>query len=461
MTCFGITSGSATACSASSTVSQYLRRQCSCTSGQYFKALDATVSTVVDVATFSALSNGGNSVCVTPPSSCSAVSNTAISAALRQCVTTSSGAVTYYLLACYGTSSGGVATSFAKTTTTGLLTCVSAADASTCSGSWQAVLPVISATTGQTSDYYLQYCTASSVYWVFTGGPASATPCGPGYYLYSSSTSGYAVGTPTIQSDSLVCISCPSFAYSSSLGQVCSPCPIGTASTTGASYCLQCASGYYGATSQGSNHNTGCSICPSGTYSSTQASTSCISCTGSTYSLFGSSSACTATCPAFFITPTTFTNSAGCIACPTGLYSGTGSAYCSIVAPGYFGTSPSFNKWHAFAAGVMMYLSTSILDPRVTASSTICADGSFQPSPGQASCLSCPTNAWSSASTTTKFCLECPAGYYGNVNPSATSNNPCTPFPANTFLSSASGTTNTTGCVSCATGLYSVPGSSS
>ena len=302
----------------------------------------------------------------------------------------------------------------------------------------------ICATGTSTNQAGLGYCNICATNYYGTvvsgaGSAASCTACSAGTegsstvsLLSSQATSG------TYNSDSTYCIDCtgttpslysiaggscasscpagyttPSGTYSSSNKGSCTKCATGTYSTAGATGCFQCAAGYYGATV-------------------TSGTASCTACAAGKYSTQGSNSA-----------------SSSCTSCSTGTYSLAGSASCNLCAAGYYGTS---------------------LDAGYTASCTQCGSNTFNSYHSQqtsSACLACPSNAYSSSSTSTVYCLECPANYYGTVLSgstniaAATDHNSCTPCAANTYRSGVTTSTKaSTDCSACSTGTYSVAGES-
>ena len=410
-------------------------------------------------------------------------------------------------------------THFAKISISGgIPSCTTASDATTgcSSNAWSTTPTSLEMTSSvSTSAFFQQSCLGSSYRYILTGTSGANVACGPGWYSTGVVTVGgaYIPGT-------LACAPCTSALMSGPLvGDNCKYCPLGTSTDSRSdSYCWICVPGYYGSSlTSGSSDNTGCTICPANFYnaaaSTAGSATTCTACPNSGYSYPGatSSSDCSSTCLGGYYLPsgsTTCTacptgyHSAGgivtsctvcaagyydsgnggtvtCTACPAGKYSeagatscsscssiqpGTwsaaGSAYCPLVAPGYYGTSSSTSLSEA------LYTGLSPSSVRVLPTTTICESGYYQSNPDQTSCEPCPNNAWSSSDTTTRYCIECPVGYYGpaltNTDAApATAHNDCTPCPANFYLDSTT-TSSITGhtCSACPLHKYSVEGSS-
>ncbi|KAF8743241.1 hypothetical protein RHS02_03165, partial [Rhizoctonia solani] len=225
------------------------------------------------------------------------------------------------------------------------------------------------------------------------------------------------------------CQDCSSGSFSiGGYNSQCKACPAGSTSSTCESYCV-CKPGFY--LNGGKTTNNACNACAPG-YSSGTGASGCSPCPSNTYSTGGST----------------------CQACPAGYTSNPASGSCQAKCQA--GTYLNNGQCRPCSAG-------SYSEPGA-ASCTTCPAGTFSNINGAGSCQTCPAGTTSNAGATSckpvncpagKYskngsCENCPAGSYSGPNASS-----CSQCPANTFSTGGSSS-----CSACPNGASSLPGSS-
>ena len=255
---------------------------------------------------------------------------------------------------------------------------------------------------GSFSDVGATMCTACDAGFSCPIGSVVQTPCASG--LFSNAGIG-------------VCVPCP--AGMSCVGGVAAPCANGTYSPGSLEACLPCAAGF---------------ICPD--EGSTTATPSDLGCPAGTYCVPGSVEP--TPCPINTFGPRTFAGTVGdCLACPEGYACGeTGLSDVTLVAcpTGYYCAS---------------------VDGVAPAVQVECPEGTFNPSTGAASLLSCQTcPAGSLCDAGSSNPTACPAGSFCPRGVGSTGVSAC---PAGTF-SNAAGASSPSVCSTCPAGAWCAPG---
>ena len=302
-------------------------------------------------------------------------------------------------------------------------------------------------------------CLACFAHSTSPGGSSSIAQCrcDAGFYKVGDSCVACEAGKVQNGSDDTACTSCPPGTFEQGRVQ-CALCTANAYSTRGASACTcnagyqpqgdQCAACEPGQYSPAKNST--CMDCPPSTWSASYATISCHSCpqhSGSTRSGLASVSGC--------ICDRGYEGSAGnCSACLPGSYHPMNSTICHH-CPGdsYAGDygATACESCGAFAAapeGSPQCVCVSAYTPSAQAC-VRCADGYYKSSPGNESCLACPTGSFSDPDAAA--CSLCPPNTYQDSGASAA----CTQCPANSV--SGEGSTAVGSC-ECSAGFGFVDG---
>ena len=275
----------------------------------------------------------------------------------------------------------------------------------------------------------------------------------------STSPSTISVTLPDVSSGAAGCALCPSGTYNSYLGfDSCAACPLGTfnnrTGATNASACVPCTSPNV-TLAPGSSSCvrclagtvplpglTGCSGCPPGQFSngSSAMALTCSNCTAGRYSPTSGATACTAS-PAGFFAP--YDSNAEVLQCPSGTFSGNGSAICTACASGF---ASYINRRGCLACGKGL---RALSDQSACVP---CDKGSFSDTPNNADCTLAPPGRYVAAIGASDT-AKCPAGSFSS-NAGAARCNKCA---AGTFASDRGSAI----CTQCASGTWSAKGSSS
>ncbi|KAF8760139.1 hypothetical protein RHS01_02093 [Rhizoctonia solani] len=187
------------------------------------------------------------------------------------------------------------------------------------------------------------------------------------------------------------CQDCSSGSFSiGGYNSQCKACPAGSTSSTCESYCV-CKPGFY--LNGGKTTNNACNACAPG-YSSGTGASGCSPCPSNTYSTGGST----------------------CQACPAGYTSNPASGSCQAKCQA--GTYLNNGQCRPCSAG-------SYSEPGA-ASCTTCPAGTFSNTNGAGSCQTCPAGTTSNAGATSCKPVNCPAGKYSK-------NGSCENCPAGSY----------------------------
>ncbi|KAK3591334.1 hypothetical protein CHS0354_028441 [Potamilus streckersoni] len=248
--------------------------------------------------------------------------------------------------------------------------------------------------------------------------------CNPGFFRIANGT----------------CQACPLGTYQSSTEQSsCISCPSGTTTNQIASTSLaQCV----GICSAGFFINTvgNCQACPVGTYQSSSGQSSCVSCQSGTTTLQTGSTSftqCVATCASGFFRAT----SGNCQVCPVGTYQPNIEQSFCLSCP----SGTTTNQVSSVSQTQCVAICTAGFYISSIGNCQACALGTYQPSSGQTSCISCQTGTTTLqiGSSNSAQCLAiCSSGFYRNTS------NSCQSCPVGTYQPN----TEQTSCISCPTG---------
>jgi hypothetical protein len=271
---------------------------------------------------------------------------------------------------------------------------------------------------------------------------AEGITCLSGYY----NSSGVCTKCPAGQSSNTganTCTVCAPGSYSAATGATkCTFCPAGQFSgSQGASGCSSCPVGTF-STGAGNTSVASCLLCPPGSYGPNVGASSCFKCPIGTYSEYTGLSAVSQCkpCPAGTTSAAVGATAASqCSGCPAGTYSLNGN--CVGCPPGTYSTALEANSANTCISCPAGQYST-------TSGSTgclYCPAGKFSLS-GSTGCSTCPAGSWSAAGYGS--CPQCPAGTYSSTI-GATSSTTCQGCPAGSY-STRVGATDSSTCISCA-----------
>eukprot|EP00704_Kipferlia_bialata_P000894 g894.t1 len=282
---------------------------------------------------------------------------------------------------------------------------------------------------------------------------------------------------------------CPAGEYQGEAGQSdCDTCPAGYYCTEGTEDPVICPAGSYcPAGTEGSEEY----LCPAGTFSSSTGLESvddCTPCTAGSYCSGTGNSAVTGDCaigyycpagqsqadPVAYVCPKgsyCLAGSATHTLCPIGTYRATTGAQmesqCTSCDAGHYcdtsgmtAVGPDCTGGYYCLGGATTGSPTDgttgdrcgvgMQCPEGSTGEVACDGGSYNPTVGQAECLTCPPGYYCPAGSTTYIGNVCAAGHYCAAGTSAADEFPC---PAGTYYSST-GLTSSTGCVDCPKGYY-------
>ncbi|GMH88338.1 hypothetical protein TrST_g13960 [Triparma strigata] len=278
--------------------------------------------------------------------------------------------------------------------------------------------------------------------------------------------------------------SCNAGQYAS--GSSCLDCPVGKFSSAGSEQCTVCASGKYSASQASSS----CYSCPAGKYLSDAAMSSsehdspndCSVCGGGKYSSVGSN-ACTNCAAGKYnsgdsTSASLHDSSVDCASCVRGKASSPGSSSCTICDAGKYSSIEAASSCTSCPRGKSLSDAGSTVSAHDSSSDCIiCSSGKYSSSSGSSSCISCSDGKYisddststashdssadcsscaegKSSSSGASSCSICAAGKYSSSEGSSS----CASCPAGKFLSDSGLTTSahdsSSDCTICAAGKY-------
>lgn len=251
-------------------------------------------------------------------------------------------------------------------------------------------------------------------------------PCPPGHFSSSPASDSCELcpqGTFNPNFAASTCQTCPSATFSSSPGAIsCEPCRYGETNDTDSKWCIPCP------VSQGFGRgNSGCQLCPNGTYSTPTSGGICQLCPAGRFSNISSLqhaatvgdglNACIA-CP-----KGTYSANPGapsCSPCSTGTYADIeGSLSCTPCVFGTAATSTGSSSCNQCSAGSVSFLSrfliayqeNSNINNVALPTCSQCVQGKYAPINGSAECLPCQRGRYGTIRGA-ELCLPCDAGKY-------------------------------------------------
>ena len=252
--------------------------------------------------------------------------------------------------------------------------------------------------------------------------------------------------TATVSGGPWGCLPCEADTYKTANdGSECTACPTNAVSgegSTALSSC-ECPAGYTGDAGVGED----CVACEAGTFKDVSGSASCWACP--TVSAQGSTAVSSCACPAGYTgLYTNVSGSAECSACPAGTFKPSDGPGTCLSCPGDAecpGDVACVVGASSCACGAGNFLSFG--PPKCSP----CEAGTYQPASNASGCSACPTNAVSAEGSTAFSSCECAAGYTGDAGVGED----CVACEADTFKDVSGSAT----CAACPANAVSLRGS--